>query len=227
MINFETLFKISYGLYIVASGDEKYGNAYISNTVFQVSSEPPKFATCCNKDNHTADIIDASASFSVSVLHQESDTKVFGKYGYQSGKKLDKLKDAKLKYGSTGVPIVLDEAIAYLECKVINKIDVGTHWLFIGELIDAQILDDSKEPITYAYYRDIRKAVAPKNAPTYLDKSKLENKQATREAEVHRCLVCGHIHDDAVEDTKFADLPDDWHCPICGADKEDFEKLEQ
>ena len=57
MINFETLFKISYGLFIVCSGDRNKGNGFISNTVFQVSSDPPKFAACCNKNNFTAGFI--------------------------------------------------------------------------------------------------------------------------------------------------------------------------
>jgi flavin reductase (DIM6/NTAB) family NADH-FMN oxidoreductase RutF/rubredoxin len=225
MINFEALFKISYGLYIVASGDKEYGNGYISNTVFQVTAEPARFATCCNKENHTADIIAKYGTFSVSVLHQETDPKVYGKFGYQSGKSLDKLKDANVSYGSTGVPIVMDEAIAFLECRVQEKIDVGTHWLFIGELVDAQVIDDSKEPITYDFFRKVKKGIAPKNAPTYINKSKLEKPTEEEKAESHRCLVCGHIHDDAVEDQKFKDLSDDWQCPICGADKEDFEKV--
>lgn len=225
MINFEALFKISYGLYIVASGDKEYGNGYISNTVFQVTSEPARFATCCNKDNYTASIIEKYGCFSVSVLHQETDPKVYGKFGYQSGKNIDKLQGCSVQYGQSGVPIVLDDAIAFLEFKVTERIDVGTHWMFIGELMDAQVLDETKEAITYDYYRTVRKGVAPKNAPTYIDKSKLEKPKQEEKAEVHRCLVCGHIHDDSQEDQKFSDLPDDWQCPICGADKEDFEKV--
>lgn len=57
MINFEALFKVSYGLYVVCSGDNSRGNGFISNTVFQVTSEPARFASCCNKDNLTAEFI--------------------------------------------------------------------------------------------------------------------------------------------------------------------------
>jgi flavin reductase (DIM6/NTAB) family NADH-FMN oxidoreductase RutF len=70
MINYEALFKVSYGLYIVCSGSKKRGNGYISNTVFQVTSDPPRFATCCNKDNHTSGLISSSVLFSVSVLQK-------------------------------------------------------------------------------------------------------------------------------------------------------------
>jgi rubredoxin len=42
----------------------------------------------------------------------------------------------------------------------------------------------------------------------------------------YRCTVCGYIYDEAVEDVPFADLPDDWTCPVCGAPKEAFELCE-
>ena len=222
MINYEALYKISYGLYIVCSGNEEKGNGFISNTVFQVTSEPAKFAACCNKDNFTASVIIEHGHFSVSVLHQNTDTEIFGRFGYKSGKDLNKLEGMNLKYGETGVPIVLNECAAYLEFKVVEKIDVGTHWIFIGELIQADIVDDNLDPITYAYYRNIKKGIAPKNAPTYIDKSKLTKKKTEEAADKYQCSICGHIHDDSKEDKKFSDLPDDWKCPVCGADKEDF-----
>ena len=48
------------------------------------------------------------------------------------------------------------------------------------------------------------------------------------------CVICGYVYDPEQGDpdngvspgTAFADLPDDWECPICGAGKEDFEKEE-
>jgi flavin reductase (DIM6/NTAB) family NADH-FMN oxidoreductase RutF len=58
MIDFEALFKVTYGLYIVSSGDNKNGNGFISNTVFQVTAEPPRFASCCNKNNFTSGLIE-------------------------------------------------------------------------------------------------------------------------------------------------------------------------
>lgn len=221
MINYEALFRLTYGLYIVCSGDKDSGNGFISNTFFQVTAEPAKFASCCNKDNFTAGIIEKFGYFSVSVLKQDTDSDIYGRFGYKSGKDFNKLEGLDIKYGATGAPIVLNDSIAYLECKVTEKHDMGTHWLFIGELVDAQITDEAADPITYAYYRRIKKGVAPKNAPTYIDKSKLEKKEATTSG-IYKCTVCGHIYDENIEGVKFADLPEDWKCPLCGADKEDF-----
>ena len=107
MIDFNALFKVSYGLYIVSSGDKSYGNGYISNTVFQVTAEPPQFATCCNKDNHTASIIEKHGVFGVSVLEQETDQDIYGTFGYKSGKDVNKFEGLDIEYGETGAPIVL------------------------------------------------------------------------------------------------------------------------
>jgi len=225
MINYEALFKISYGLYIVCSGDKEKGNGFISNTVFQVTAEPARFAACCNKDNHSSSVIEKYGNFSVSVLSQDTDSELIGRFGYKSGKDFNKLEGLDLKYGQTGVPIVLNDCLAYFECKVVEKIDVGTHLIFIGELLQAEITDDPSDPLTYAYYRQVKKGMAPKNAPTYIDKSKLESKKPQEEAAKYQCSVCQHIYDESQEDEKFDDLPDDWKCPVCGADKEDFYKV--
>lgn len=226
MIQFEALFKISYGLYIVSSGNKDRGNGFISNTFFQVTAEPPVFASCCNKDNYTASIIKETGAFSVSIIHKDTDPDVIGRFGYKSGKDTDKLAGMKVIYGETGVPIVLNDCIAYLECKVIETIDVGTHLMFIGELVQSVILDDNKDALTYLHYRQVRKGVAPKNAPTYIDKSKLESKLPANAPKKYECTACGFIYDDAEEDIPFADLPADWVCPVCGAEKSDFIEIQ-
>lgn len=225
MINYDALFKISYGLYVVCSGSEDYGNGYISNTVFQVTSDPPRFATCCNKDNHTAGLVQSSGLFSVSVLRMDAGPETIGTFGYKSGKDTNKLEHMNVTYGETGVPIVLNDAIAFLECRVSETYDVGTHLMFIGELVQAEVLDDSQDPLTYLHYRKVKKGVAPKNAPTYIDKSKLEQKSEIQEFARYECPACGYIYDEEKEGTRFEDLPDDWICPLCGSEKDDFIKL--
>jgi flavin reductase (DIM6/NTAB) family NADH-FMN oxidoreductase RutF/rubredoxin len=222
MINFEALFRISYGLYIVSSGNKNSGNGFISNTVFQVTSEPIRFAACCNKNNFTAGLIQETGAFAVSVLHKETAPEIFRRFGYKSGKYINKLEGMKITWGETGVPIILNGCIAYLEFKVIQTTDVGTHLIFIGDLVKSEITDDSEEPITYLYYRQVRKGVAPKNAPTYIDKSKLEFNKLESTLKKYKCGACGYLYDDSVESIRFADLPNDWVCPVCGSEKSEF-----
>jgi flavin reductase (DIM6/NTAB) family NADH-FMN oxidoreductase RutF/rubredoxin len=225
MIEIEALLRITYGLFIVSSGDRQHGNGFISNTVFQVTSDPPQFVVCCNKNNYTAGVIEKSGAFSVSILEKETSSEILGRFGFKSGKDFDKLEGMSVKYGQTNVPIVLNGAIAFLECRVVSTIDVGTHLMFVGELIQSVLLDNTKDPLTYLYYRQVKKGTAPKNAPTYIDKSKLEQPAVSWTLKKYKCLVCGYIYDEAIEKVKFAELPDSWRCPVCGSEKSDFTEV--
>jgi flavin reductase (DIM6/NTAB) family NADH-FMN oxidoreductase RutF/rubredoxin len=226
MINFEALFRITYGLYIVSSGDKNSGNGFISNTVFQVTAEPIRFAACCSKNNYTTEFIRETGTFAVSVLHKDTAPEIFGRFGYKSGKEIDKLEGMKVIYGETGVPIVLNDCMAYIECRVVQTVEVGTHIIFIGELVQSEMTDESKEPITYLYYRQVRKGVAPKNAPTYIDKSKFVTNTQNITLKKYKCGACGYIYDESIESTKFADLPEDWICPVCGSEKSEFFEID-
>lgn len=225
MIDYNALFKISYGLYVVCAGSAQKGNGFISNTVFQVTSEPARFATCCNKENYSARLITESGAFSVSVLSQDVSSELIGRFGYKSGKDMNKMEGLSIKTGETGIPIVLNDTLAYLECKVIQTIDLGTHLMFIGDLVQAAIVDDNKEPLTYSYYHKVRKGSSPKTAPTYVDPLKMKKNMEPATFKKYECIVCGYVYDDAVEDVPFLELPDDWLCPLCGASKEEFKEI--
>lgn len=222
MIQLEALYKISYGLYIVTSGDRNQGNGFVSNTVFQVTSQPQRFAVCCNKDNYSASFIQQFKAFAVSILAQDTSAELIGKFGYKSGREMNKMTDVKVIFKETNVPIVLDSSLAFFECKLVDVFDVGTHWIFIGELVSAEIVDDTGQPLTYAYYREVKKGFSPKNAPTYIDQSKIETKTENAMSKKFKCPICGYIYDEAEEKVKFSDLPDDWVCPVCGSEKSEF-----
>jgi ferric-chelate reductase [NAD(P)H] len=159
--------KISYGLYIVSSFKERKFNGQIANTVFQITSEPPKVAVSINKENLTHDFIESSGCFAVSVLKQDTPFPFIGMFGFKSGRNIDKFTNCSYKIGKTGCPIVLENSIAYMEFKVIDKVDVGTHTIFIGEMQDGEILEEG-EPLTYSYYKMVKKGKSPKSAPTYI-----------------------------------------------------------
>lgn len=227
----EAFFKISYGLYIVSSKDENKLNGYISNTVFQVTSEPAQFAVCCSKNNYTAELINKSKSFSISILKKDTSPELIGLFGYQSGRDIDKFKNVEYITGNTGVPILTEDTLAWFECRVVKTVDVGTHLLFTAEIIDNDLIDVNGEPLTYSYYREVRKGKAPKNAPTYVKPE--EETESSSGSSRYKCLACGYIYDPAAGDpdhnipagTGFKDLPEDWTCPVCGADKSSFELI--
>lgn len=228
MINIDAFFKISYGLYIVSSGDAAQKAAFVANAAFQVTAEPAQFAVCCNKKNYSADIISKKGAFALSVLHQDASMDIIGTLGYKSGRDTDKFKDISVTYGQTGVPIITTDCVSVMEFRLVQTFEVGTHYIFIGELLASEVFDKTRVPITYDYYRNVKKGMAPKNAPTYIDKSKIEptNDQITEPVvfDTYKCNVCGFQYAEDAEGA-FDDLPHDWACPICGVGKDDFSKI--
>ncbi|MCK4590381.1 MAG: flavin reductase [Candidatus Latescibacteria bacterium] len=224
------LYKVSYGLYVISSCEGNKLNGQIANTVFQVTSKPPTIAVSINKQNLTHQFIQQSRIFTVSILCQQTPMKFIGHFGFKSGREIDKFAEMDYKTGRTGAPIVLDNAIAYLEAKVLKQLDAGTHTIFVGEVVEAVSLTES-EPMTYAYYHSVKHGKAPKTAPTYVEETRKGGKNTMKK---YRCTVCGYIYDPEAGDpdsgikpgTPFEELPEDWVCPVCGAGKDQFEVKE-
>jgi len=220
--------KISYGLYVIGARDGNKLNAQIANTVIQVCSDPPTISVCINKANLTHEYIKKSGAFSASIIAQDAPLNFIGRFGFKSGRDGDKLEGVNYKAGSTGAPVVLDSSVAYLEAKVISQCDAHTHTIFVGEVVDAGVLKDA-EPMTYAYYHQVKRGTTPKAAPSYV----AEKKEPAAEMAKYQCNVCGYVYDPQVGDpeskippgTPFEKLPADWKCPVCGAGKDEFKKL--
>jgi len=221
-------YKLSYGLYVVTSKKDGRLNGQIANTAIQVTSDPPTIAVCINKQNLTHEFIQASRVFAVSVISKSTPMPFIGHFGFKSGRDINKFETINYKTGETGAPIVLENTIAYMEAEVIQEMDCGTHTLFIGVVRDCGILNKDEDPMTYAFYQDVKRGKSPKTAPTYQEPVKEKVEKSAK----YTCSVCGYTYDPEKGDpdgnikagTKFEDLPADWTCPVCGADKSQFEK---
>jgi flavin reductase (DIM6/NTAB) family NADH-FMN oxidoreductase RutF/rubredoxin len=233
-MNIKALYKLGYGVYVVTSKKDDRINGQIANTVFQVTSEPPTVAVSINKNNLTNEFIKESKVFAASVLCEETPLTFIGRFGFKSGRDSNKFDGVEYKIGETGAPVVLDNAVSYLEARVSREIDVGTHTIFVGEVVNADMVAEHKKCMTYDYYHQIKGGKTPKAAATYIeDKRETETQKevATKMAK-YKCTVCGYVYDPEKGDpdggikpgTPFEDIPDDWVCPVCGAAKDQFEK---
>jgi flavin reductase (DIM6/NTAB) family NADH-FMN oxidoreductase RutF len=163
----DTFSKLTYGVYIIASGNEEQKNAFVATAVFQVTAIPEKIAVACSKDNYTLKFIEDTHAFSISVLKQNYTPLVMGNFGFRSGKNFNKFEHCNYIIGEkTGIPIVLNDTIAWFECIVEQETDLGTHILFIGKVADCKIISEEEMPLTYQYYHDIKKGITPANAPS-------------------------------------------------------------
>lgn len=142
--------KISYGLYIVTSIKDNNINGQCCNTVFQLTSKPLRVSICLNKRNLTHQYVMDSGVFAVSMLGTEQ-TDAVKKFGYQSGRNTDKFADVEYLVGQNGCPI-LTNCLAYIEAKVLQSIDVGTHTLFIADVTAGRLVAN-EEALTYSLYK--------------------------------------------------------------------------
>lgn len=229
-MNDKALYKIPYGLYVICSKKGKKINGQIVNALFQVTAKPPTIAVSINKKNLTHEYISESKVFTASILCENTPMTIIGTFGFKSGRDVNKFENVDYKIGKTGAPIILGCTLGYIEAKVINQISIGTHTIFIGEVIDTDVFN--QDPVlTYDFYTKVKGGYSPKTAPTYREKEKIQKKEE-KNMDKYVCTVCGYVYDPAKGDpdsgikpgTKFEDLPDDWVCPVCGASKDAFEK---
>ena len=202
-IDSSTMFKLSYGLFVLSTRHDGKDNGCIINTVTQLTANPMRISIAVNKSNLTHDMIVESKEFNVSVLTEKVSFSVFERFGFVSGKGVDKFDgDDKSRRTKNGIYYLTDCTNGIISAKVINIIDVGTHSVFIADVSEAFVLSDEPS-VTYQYYFD---NVKPKPG------EQKEKKVG------YVCKICGYVYDGDP-------LPEDFVCPICKHGAVDFEKL--
>ncbi len=200
------MFAISYGLFVVTARTGDFDNGCITNTVAQVTSEPNRVSVTVNKSNYTCGMIQRSGCFTASILSEKADFGLFKRFGFQSGRDVDKFESfGKVKRAQNGNMVITEGTNAFISAKVEQSIDLGTHILFIGPVTETGSLSDDASA-TYTYYQE---HIKPK--PEKVGKTK------TGET-IWRCRICGYEY-------VGEELPPDYICPLCKHPASDFEKV--
>ncbi len=194
------LFHIGYGLYVVTSNDGKKDNGLIVNTVTQVTNTPNRVAVTINKANYSHHIIKQTGKMNVNCLTEEAPFSVFEKFGFASGRNVDKFADCEPLRSDNGLVFLPRHINAFMSLKVEQYVDLDTHGMFICSVTEARVLSD-KKTMTYTYYLD---HVKPK--------PETEGKTG------YVCKICGWVYEGK-------ELPEDIICPLCKHGAADFEKI--
>ena len=198
----KALFKIGYGLYVLTAYENGKDNGCIINTVMQVTSDPCQIGICVNKMNYTNQMIQRTKKFNVSILSESAKFDTFKHFGFQSGANTDKFANFyDTKRTPNGLLYITKDTNAFMSAYVKQEIDLGTHTLFIGQLVASEILSDIPT-VTYDFYQ---KNIKPK--PEETKKSGW------------RCKICGYVYEGE-------ELPPDYICPLCKHGAADFEKIQ-
>lgn len=229
-------YKLSYGLYVITSKKADKINGQIANTAFQITSDPPTVAIGINNNNLTNEFIKESKVFAVSILPDYTPLDLIGNFGFKSGRDIDKFSSIPYSIGQTGVPLLKENSIGWLEAEVIESVDLGTHTLFIGKVINAEVFSMGDEPMTYAMYHLLKKGLIPQKSKKEINTTTPDNTKSKEDNKMKKylCSVCGYVYDPAVGDpdsgiapgTAFEDIPEDWVCPVCGVGVDQFEVKE-
>ncbi len=168
-MNEKALYKITYGLYVVSAEAEGKSSGCVVNTLQQVTSKPVRLSVAVNKDNLTCELTRKAGRFAAVALDQRANLAFIGRFGFRSGRDLEKYEGASTAKDAAGMPYCWENACARYSCRVIDTVDLGTHMLFVGEAEEMEVLSEN-EPLTYGYYRTVIKGGTPKNAPSYQEK---------------------------------------------------------
>ena len=194
------LFKIGYGLYVVTSNDGTRDNGLIVNTVSQVTNTPNRVAVCISKQNYSHHIIKQTGKMNVNCLSTDAPFSLFERFGFQSGRTVDKFKGTDVLRSDNGLVFLPDSINAFLSLKVEQYVDLDTHGMFVCSVTEARVLSD-RDSMTYAYYQQ---NVKPK--------PKTEGKKG------YVCKICGYVYEGD-------ELPEDFVCPLCKHGAADFEPI--
>ncbi len=198
--------KITQGMYVLTTS----GGGCIVDAVSRVGgSEQPLISVAVAKTNHSHKLLRENNKFALSVLGEDADPKIITTFGFNSSKDIDKCTECQTTE-IEGVPVV-ENSLGYMICEKVDAIDTETHTLYIGRMVEADVLSDGK-PMTYAYYQEHKKELTEAESKEDLTKSITEQGKTA-----WVCTVCGYVY--------YGDeVPDDYKCPLCGLGKEYFKK---
>ena len=205
----KVLFNVQYGLFVLSARDGDKDNACIINTVTQVTAAPvskDRISIAVNKSNFTHDIIAKTKKFTASIISEAATFDLFKRFGFQSGKNVNKFADFdKVQRTANGTLAITEGTNSFISANVIQQVELDTHSIFIADIIDMEKFTNVPSA-TYNYYQANIKPKPEKVGKTADGKT------------IWRCRVCGYEY-------VGEEVPADFICPICKHPATDFEKV--
>ena len=159
-MNPKVLYNLTYGLYFLSAKQDGEDNACIINTAVQVANNPTRISIAAIKGNLTHDMILATGQFNLSAITTDAEFSLFQRFGMQCGRDVDKFDGfSDVARSENGLYYLTKWANSFMSLKVLESFDLGSHTLFIAELIDGEVLSKN-ESCTYGYYQTTIKAKA-------------------------------------------------------------------
>ena len=143
--------KFSYGMFVLTAKDGEKDSGCIINTGIEAASDPQRIFIAVNKGNFTHDMIKKSGEFNLTVLSESATFATFQRFGFQSGRDVNKFQGMEITRSDNGIAYIPEGANAFISGRVVSTMDLGSHTLFVADLTAGRILSDEPSA-TYAYY---------------------------------------------------------------------------
>lgn len=200
----QAIYNLTYGVFMLSTKSGEKVNGCITNTCMQIANSPVRIAISVLNTNYTCDLIKESGVFALSLLSEDCTFETIKHFGFQSGRDVDKFDGMQPPVDCNQIPYMGWHACGVISAKVLEQKDLGSHTLFIAEVVDAVLLND-KKPLTYADYQN---RVKPKP----------QKKTEERPIVGWKCKICNYVYEGS-------ELPADYSCPVCGHGPDDFEPI--
>ena len=137
--------QLTHGVYVIGVTDKEKVNAFTAAWVMQVSFRPLLIALGINPGHSSYNMLVQGSAFSVNVLSGKN-RDLAQHFGQPA--KANKLAGIKWHRGKSGTPI-LDDAMAWFDCKYSHECSAGDHMVVVGRVIDGAVLDTNSLPMSY------------------------------------------------------------------------------
>ncbi|MET0216975.1 MAG: flavin reductase family protein, partial [Burkholderiales bacterium] len=145
--------RLTHGVHVIGVAHGSRRDGFTAASVVQASFDPLLLAVSVNPGNASYPLLHASGGFTVSVL-KRGQIELARRFGTRSGRDGDKLAGIPWHPAASGAP-VLDDALAYFDCRLEGSLPAGDHELVLGRVVDGAILDADAEPMTYVETADM------------------------------------------------------------------------
>jgi flavin reductase (DIM6/NTAB) family NADH-FMN oxidoreductase RutF len=197
-MNPKALYNLTYGLYLLSTREEGKDYGCIINTAVQVARDPDRIAISVQNNNKTCEVLKRTELFNLTAITEDAPFDLFKQFGMQSARDVEKFRGYPgVDRAPNTLPILSRHGNMYLSVYVDQVMDLGSHTLFIGQILDGEVLSN-KPSCSYGHYQ-----------------ANIKPKTKKAAAKQWECRICGHIYEGE-------EVPDDYLCPLCKHGKEDF-----
>lgn len=144
------------GAFFISTTDGRRTHFHSGCWVTQCSHEPPRMLVCIAKEMESAEIVERSGKFALSMLAQDQEN-LIDRF-FSGNQDVESLGSDEFIYKETGCPI-LKEAQAYFDCQTVNIVDNNDFLIIIGDVLSSAILHPKKQSLTVNHLMEREKGV--------------------------------------------------------------------